>query len=165
MPIVNGQPSGYRHWRCQPPDFPSPERRGVDSPTRCHLYSTVPRGPTLSRHFGNSWIADPRYKRSLVLKLRTPTPPWDLLPPVPFDRRSRMNSGNRYSRFQRVSSYLTKRRTPICDGLPLWSLARLTPSQLFSDPMVSGTRDPVRRFQVVDSLPLEESFVPPPSPA
>jgi len=44
------------------------------SPLQHHVSSTIPREPTLSYLFGISRFTDPRYKFSLVLKLRTPNP-------------------------------------------------------------------------------------------
>jgi hypothetical protein len=115
VPMVNGQHSGYRHSRCQRPDFLNSESRGADSPRLRHLYSTNLRGPTLPRRLGTSRIAIHDANFPCCQKPRTPTP-WDLVPPVPALIDGPVESGNRYSRFQRVNSYLAKRRTPICDG-------------------------------------------------
>jgi hypothetical protein len=93
-------------------------------------------------------------QRSLVLKpqMLIPDSPtsWDLLPPVPaFNRRPPpppppppVESGNRYSRFQRVSPYLTKRRMSICnDDVPCPYTKGLNDTQLIHESMIVGLRE------------------------
>jgi hypothetical protein len=113
--------------------------------------------PFASREIGVRAIANPVCTSRAIQtsELRSPmATPWDLVPPVPALIDGPVESGNRYSRFQRVNSYLANRRTPICDGLVLLAPCELTPSQLLLDLTVDGNS---RFFTAISSRRFSSS--------
>jgi hypothetical protein len=148
MPMVNGQRIGISPLAMSTACLfktPSPEVPILDQTPPGLSYLS---GPTLPRHFGISRIANPRHKVPCCWKPRTPKPRFSgFVPPVLPTIDGSHEIGKSLFAISTCMQLLHS-PTPICRNAMANEFHLRLEVNSFS------------RVQVVDSLPLEESFAP-----